>query len=145
MVTMRRSLQRQISGEVLFLGQTVALIIFSTCLGFIRHEDWGQWFHIGVLDWVAFASFVIIALFFSNIGQIIALKKLSAPFVSSFLTLRLVGTVICGILVLGENFTSIWQVAGAVIVLVTLSIYMRISRGGEQSPPPANPAVSANE
>jgi drug/metabolite transporter (DMT)-like permease len=128
MVILRRSLQHQVAGEMLFLAQAIGLILFSSGLSLVWGEDWGRWLNIGFSDWLAFAAFVLVALLFSNIGQILALKRLSAPFVSSFLTLRLVGAVIGGILVLGENFTSIWQVVGTVIVLVTLTIYMKVSQ-----------------
>jgi drug/metabolite transporter (DMT)-like permease len=128
MIIVRRGLQHALPGEVIFFVQALALVISSFALSMIWHNNWGRWEELGWLDWLVFGCYVVIALLFANTGQILSLKHLSAPLVSSFLSLRLVGTVIGGMIILGEKFTTIWQVIGTIIVLVTLTLYLWFSK-----------------
>ncbi len=41
---------------------------------------------------------------------------------------RLISALALGALLLGERLTSLWQVLGAVIVLVTITVYLRRQR-----------------
>jgi drug/metabolite transporter (DMT)-like permease len=63
----------------------------------------------------------------ANLTQIVALRHIGAPLVSSTMALRLVSALVFGGLVLGERLTSVWQGLGAAVVLVTITWY--VSRG----------------
>lgn len=76
-------------------------------------------------DWLVFAAFSLGVLLGANLGQINALRYLGAPLVSSMLASRLVSALIVGALLLGERLTSLWQLLGAGVVLVTITWYLR--------------------
>ena len=71
-----------------------------------------------------FAVFTLGVLAGANLGQIGALRHLGAPLVSSLLGWRLVSALIIAGVLLGERLTSLWQVMGALIVLVTITWYL---------------------
>jgi drug/metabolite transporter (DMT)-like permease len=75
----------------------------------------------------------------ANLGQIVALRRLGAPLVSSLLAWRLVSAMVVGVLLLDERLTSPWQALGAGAVLVTITWYLwqqRVVENGESLPPP---------
>jgi drug/metabolite transporter (DMT)-like permease len=124
MVLIRRSFKQALPGEAVFATQIVALVVVMTLSSLIIREDWSQWAALAPTDWLVFAAFVGIALLFANYGQILALKRLSAPAVSGLAPWRLVSALVGSSLLLGERLTSIWQIFGAIIVLLTLSWYL---------------------
>jgi hypothetical protein len=48
--------------------------------------------------------------------------------VSSLMGWRLISTLLAGMFLLGEQLTSVWQVAGMILVLVTVTCYLWIQR-----------------
>ncbi len=124
MISVRRTAEVNLPGEAVFVFQLIAILGVSLPLSLLLGEDWGRWLEIGVFDWFIFAAFFFGVLLGANMSQIIALRHLGAPRVSSLMAWRLVSTLILGGLLLGERLTSIWQVAGAVIVVLTLSWYL---------------------
>ena len=57
--------------------------------------------------------------------QITALSRLRAAFYSSLSAWRLVVALVGAALLLGERLTSAWQVFGALVVVVTVTLYLR--------------------
>ncbi|NJK78619.1 MAG: EamA family transporter [Chloroflexaceae bacterium] len=124
MLLLRRSAQRALSGEGMLLVQLAALVIISGGLSLLFRENWGSWLVLGGSDWLAFAGLALGPFLIGNVSQISALRQLGAPFVSSMFGWRLVATVLFAALMLGERLTTIWQVGGALLVVVTVSLYL---------------------
>ncbi len=131
MILVRRAAQHNISGEALLITQMVTIISIATILSLLLGEDWHRWQALSRRDWYVFAGFVLGVLVGGNVTQISALQHLGAPLVSSLLAWRLVSALAFGALLLGERLTSVWQVTGALIVLVTITWYLRQQRGRE--------------
>lgn len=124
MVMVRRSVKHAISGEALLLIQLVAIIIVSGGMSLGLGEDWNRYLEMRLSDWGVFLFFTFAVFLGANLGQIQAIRHIGAPFVSSLLASRLVSALVFGALLLGENLESVWQVAGAGIVLVTITWYL---------------------
>jgi drug/metabolite transporter (DMT)-like permease len=75
-----------------------------------------------------FAAFSLGVLFGANTGQVGALQHLGAPMVSSLLAWRLVSALIFAALLLDERLTSLWQLLGALLVLITVTWYLHRQR-----------------
>jgi drug/metabolite transporter (DMT)-like permease len=128
MILVRRSAQYDISGEAMLVVQLGAIVAVSLPLSFLLGEDWGQWQMLGASDWLIFAAFSLGVLLGANLGQIFALRHLGAPMVSTLLGWRLVVALVVAALLLDERLTSAWQVLGALIVLATITWYLRRQR-----------------
>lgn len=124
MIMIRRSFKQKLPGEAVFATQVIALVLVTGVSSLIVREDYARWRELSTTDWLVFAAFVGLALLFANYGQILALKHLSAPAVSSLSPWRLVSAVVGSSVLLGERLTSGWQFLGAVIVLAVLSWYL---------------------
>jgi len=125
MILVRRSAQYDISGEAMLVVQLGAIVAVSLPLSFLLGEDWGQWQTLDAKDWLIFAAFSLGVLLGANLGQIFALRHLGAPMVSTLLGWRLVAALVMAALLLDERLTSAWQVLGALIVLATITWYLR--------------------
>ncbi|MFV9503310.1 MAG: DMT family transporter [Oscillochloridaceae bacterium umkhey_bin13] len=128
MILVPRTVKDAVSGEAVLLVQLVALTATTGVISLIIGEDWGRFAVIGTNDWMAFLGFVIFVLLGANLTQISALRHLGAPLVSSTMAWRLVATMILAALLLGERLSSLWQIVGAAIVLLTITAYLRMQR-----------------
>jgi drug/metabolite transporter (DMT)-like permease len=124
MLLVRHSARRAVPGEAMNVIQLLALFAFSLPASLALGEDWSRYLALETVDWLVFATFVLGVLVMSNLGQVGALRRLGAPLVSSLLAWRLVGALIIGAFLLNERLTSLWQILGAVLVLVTTSWYL---------------------
>jgi len=130
MIIVRRTVQHQVPAETVFVVQLAAIVGITGVLSLLVGEDWSRWGAMGVADWLVFAAFTLGVLVGANLGQIGALRRLGAPLVSSLLPWRLVSALVVAGLLLGERLTSVWQVFGALVVLVTLTWYLWQQRPG---------------
>jgi drug/metabolite transporter (DMT)-like permease len=128
MIIIRRGARQSISGKSMLLVQLGAILVFSLLVSPLLGEDWGSWASMTPYDWLIFAAFSLGVLFGANTGQVGALRHLGAPMVSSLLAWRLVSALIFAALLLDERLTSLWQLLGALIVLVTVTWYLRKQR-----------------
>jgi len=124
MVLIRRSQKYAITGETLLLLQLIVIVVVSGIVSLLLREDWTQYLRIGPLDWTVFLAFTFIVFLGANFWQISAIQHIGAPFHSSLLAFRLVSALIFAWLLLGERLQSPVQIAGAVIVLVTITWYL---------------------
>lgn len=124
MIFIKRSFRLHISGEAVFAVQIIALTVVMFISSLVFQESWAAWLRLRTKDWIVLAAFIGIALIFANYAQILALKHLPAPLVGSLLPFRLVSALAGGAFLLGERLTSVWQMLGAAIVLVSLSFYL---------------------
>jgi drug/metabolite transporter (DMT)-like permease len=128
MLLIRRSAERAISARTVFFVQLLAIAAATLLLSLLLGEDWGRWAALSGQDWLIFLLFSIGVFVGSNIANISALRHLGAPFVSSLLGWRLVITLGLAALLLGERLQTLWQALGALIVLVTITWYVRSTR-----------------
>ncbi len=128
MILVPRTVKAAVPGEAVLLVQLIALTVTCGTISTLIGEDLGRFAHIGPSDWLAFVAFVVCVLFGANLSQIVALRHLGAPLVSSTMAWRLIATLTLAALLLGERLSSLWQALGAVIVLVTITVYLRRQR-----------------
>ena len=124
MILIRRSTRLNISGEGMLLIQLLTILVISLPISLILGEDWGRWQQLQTADWIIFGVFALGILLGANLGQVSALRHLGAPMVSSLLAWRLVSALFFATILLGERLTSIWQLLGAIIVLLTVTWYL---------------------
>jgi drug/metabolite transporter (DMT)-like permease len=130
MILVPRTVKETLPAEAVLLMQLLALTVTSGAASLLVGEDLGRFAALGPQDWLAFAAFVLFVLLGANMGQILSLRHLGAPLVSSTMAWRLVSALALAALLLGERLTSPWQILGAVIVLVTITLYLRRQRRG---------------
>lgn len=114
-----------ISAEAMLFAQLVALTVTCGAMSLLLGEQWDRFAVIGPHDWMVFAAFVVFVLLGANLGQIVALRHLGAPLVSSTMGWRLISALGLAALLLGEQLQNLWQVLGAIIVLVTITVYLQ--------------------
>ncbi|MCL4265277.1 MAG: DMT family transporter [Anaerolineae bacterium] len=132
MIVTRRTAHSHASGEGassegLLLVHLLALFTFSLLASLLVGEEWSQWRSLTPLDWLVFAGLSLGVLLGANLGQIRSIQHLGAPLVSSMMAIRLVSALLFAGLLLGERLTSVWQIAGAAIIIVTITWYLRQS------------------
>ncbi len=125
MIVTRRTARQHTSGESLLLIHLTSLTLFSGITSAILGEEWQQWQHLQLSDWLIFGLFAFGILLGANLGQLRSIQQLGAPLVSSMMAIRLISALLVGSLLLNEQLSSVWQLAGAGLVFVTLSWYLR--------------------
>ena len=129
MIAVRGSSRYHISGETLLLVQLSALCVTSGIISVFLQEDLSQWATIQPFDWMVFLllSFGILA--GANIAQIGSIRHLGAALVSSTMAWRLVSALVLAALLLNERLTSLIQLLGVALVLMTVTWYLWQQRG----------------
>ena len=124
MLVIRKTAQNNLPGEAVLIFQSVVILCFALPVSLLTGEDWAQWSRIGPQDWAVVIAYIVFVIFAANGLQIGALRHLGAPLVSSMMAWRLVSTILLGSFLLGEQLTTIWQMLGAGLVLVTITWYL---------------------
>lgn len=125
MILVRRTAGVKISGVAVLAFQTALIQVSALVLSLLLGESWTQWLVIGPSDWAIFAAYVVVVVIGANGLQIAAIRQLGAPMVSSLMGWRLLATLTAGMLLLSEQLTSPLQVAGMLLVLGTVTWYLR--------------------
>jgi len=129
MIIIRGTARQQIPVDAVLVFQSVAIMASALAISLIIGEDWSQWTRIGSGDWLVVVAYILLVIFGANGLQIGALRHLGAPMVSSMMAWRLVSALIVGGILLGEELTTLWQLTGALLVLVTITWYLWQQRG----------------
>ena len=108
----------------LLVFQTVLVQITALAISLAIGEDWSRWTEIGPTDWLVFLSYVVFVIVGANGLQITGLQHVGASLMSSLMGWRLVCALLAGMVLLGEHLTSLWQLVGMAIVLVTVTLYL---------------------
>jgi drug/metabolite transporter (DMT)-like permease len=110
-------------GENLYVFQSAAV-----CLAFflpsVIFEDWSPWLLMKGKDWLMFCLFILIVQFGAQYCIVFAIQRIGANTVGSTVSLRMVSAITFSAVVLGEGLSTIWQVVGAVVVLVSVSLFL---------------------
>lgn len=128
MILVRRTAHTAASGVAVLAFQTVLIQLSALVLSLLWGEDWGRWRTIGAQDWGVFVVYSLGVVVLANGLQIAAIRRLGAPMVSSLMGWRLVATLSMGIVLLGEQLTSLWQGIGMLLVLGTVTWYLSRQR-----------------
>jgi len=111
--------------RTVFLFQASGVVVVSGISSLVVGQDWGIWTRLPAGGWALFALIAGAVMLWGNVLQITALSRLRAAFFSSMMGWRMVVALALGALLLGERLTSVWQVLGAVTVVVTVTLYVR--------------------
>jgi drug/metabolite transporter (DMT)-like permease len=128
MILVRMTAHEDVPGDAVLVFQTVMIQISALTVSLLIREDWSVWLHLGGQDWGVFLAYALLVVLGANGLQISAIRRLGAPMVSSLMGWRLISTLLAGMFLLGEQLTSLWQLAGMVLVLVTVTCYLWIQR-----------------
>ncbi len=124
MLMVRVTSRHAVSSQATFTAQLMLLLLSTAVLSFIFQEDWTFWQSMQPFDWFMFLFFSLIIMFGANYTQISALRALGAPQVSSMQAWRLVIALLFGGMLLGEWLLQPLQIAGAVLVIMVVSLYL---------------------
>jgi drug/metabolite transporter (DMT)-like permease len=135
-IAIRRASKNNISGQTLVVVQAGVLTLSMGTGSVLLREDWTAWSRLNTVGWLCFVAFAIGVVLVGTVLQNVALRQLKASFYTTLQAWRLVSTAGLAALLLGEWFTSIWQVIGALGVMATITWYSRLQNA---------PAVSIKE
>ena len=124
MLFVRRAEQQHIPSDALHLVQLLALGGATGVISLTLGEDLTRWQTISPTDGLIFGALVLGVFVGANVGQIGAIRRLGAALMSSLLAWRMVSALILAALLLNERLTSLWQAAGALLVLATITWYL---------------------
>jgi drug/metabolite transporter (DMT)-like permease len=121
---------RGASAETMAFIQFASLSVFMTSGSLLVGEDWSPWISLPPSGIAAYLAFVFGVLLLGTILQNHSLRHLGASMYSTIQAWRLIGTITFSWLLLGERITTLWQVAGAIIVMATVTWYMLLQKSG---------------
>jgi drug/metabolite transporter (DMT)-like permease len=110
-------------GENIYMFQSAAIAL-TYALPSIIMEDWSPWLKMTLKDWIMFSAFIIIVQLAAQLFMVLAIQKIGANTVGSTVSLRMVSAIIFSAILLDEELSSAWQVIGAVIVLISVSLFL---------------------
>jgi drug/metabolite transporter (DMT)-like permease len=108
-------------------AETLAFIQFAgfgLCMGagsIVTGESWKPWLGLPARGIIAYLGFAFGVLLFGTIVQNNALRRLGAPAYATLQASRLLSTIALSWIILGEGIESLWQVAGALTVMATIT------------------------
>jgi len=135
--TRRMQTRQNISPDTFFTQQCLILMVVALVSSLLRDESWNQLATLAPDTWLLFGVFVVLNLAGSNLVQIRGLGRLNTTIFTSLIGVRLIVALLLGALLLGEQLTSLWQIAGALIVIGTVTWYVVLQTGSTQRATPA--------
>jgi len=124
MIFIKEAGKRGVSAETLAFIQFASLGICMGSGSLLVGESWKPWLSLPLSGIAAYLAFAFGVLLFGTIMQNNALKHLGAPTYSTIQAWRLLSTIAYSWLLLGEGISTLWQAAGTVIVMATVTWYM---------------------
>lgn len=124
MLAVRNTANSPVSGFDALVVQSIFVWTLSLGISLATGEEWGRWLTINRTTFLVELSHIVFIIFAANTLQIIAIRQIGAPTVSTIMPFRLVSTLLFSWLLLGERLQSWWQAAGAAIVLITVTHYL---------------------
>jgi len=119
-------------GDELLFFLTSPIVVLAAFATLILEEDWSIWRNLSTTGWIIWSIFSFGILLFGNILQISSIQVLGAPLVSTLLAVRLVSALLFSYIVLDEELSDIYQFIGAIVVLITITLYMWIQKRGSK-------------
>ena len=110
-------------------AETLAFIQFASlavCMGtgsIVAGESWKPWLSLAPSGIAAYLTFAFGVLLIGTVIQNNAIRNLGAPTYSTLQAMRLLSTIIYSWLLLGEGISTLWQAAGTLLVMATITWY----------------------
>ena len=108
----------------LFVSQISLVAVGYWVLAAVNHEPWQPFREFGLSVWLVFGLFVVLSIVAAGITQTVSISRIKATLFSALLSWRLAVAAVIGWLLLGEALSSGWQIAGVVLVMGTISLYL---------------------
>lgn len=128
MIMIRKGAKANLPPTQMLIFQGGFMIIPTTIASLALGEDWSKWLSITPQTALLVALFTLVVTVLSNTFNINAIARIGAPAVSSLMPWRLIVTLILAWVMLGERLDSVWQIAGAAIVFLTVTWYLYMRR-----------------
>ncbi len=120
----RRSSRQEAGRGIIMFQQGLAMTMAYATVSLFAGEDWRAWLQVSPEGWLVIVWVIGGVFAMGNFLQITALSGANAALITSMMPLRLVSAIGLGWWLLGERLTTPWQWAGALLVLVTVSLYL---------------------
>lgn len=124
MLAVRRTADSPVSGFDALVVQSTVIWLLSLAISLATGEEWGNWLSISRTAALVELAHIVFIIFGANTLQILAIRHIGAPTVSTIMPFRLVSTIFFAWLLLGERLETVWQGVGAAVVLVTVTAYL---------------------
>lgn len=108
----------------LFVSQVTVVAVAYWALSALSRESWQPLTDSGLSVWLVFGAFVVLSIVAAGLSGAVAISRIKATLFSALLSWRLAVAVLVGWLLLGEALSSIWQIVGIVMVIVTITLYL---------------------
>ena len=120
----RRSQLREATRGLIMVQQGLAMAATFLALSWLTGEDWSQWTTASTGGFLAALAAIFVVQVGGNFVQITALGGANPALITSMMALRLISALVLGGLILGEHLTQPSQWLGAMIVSITVTIYL---------------------
>jgi drug/metabolite transporter (DMT)-like permease len=117
------STRAQSNHASIYVAQTSALVITYFLLSIISRETYISFLSINPNNVITLLCFLLVVVT-GGVLMILAISRLNTTLFSSLLSLRLVVALIAGWLFLGERLTSIFQLIGTLMVVLSITWYL---------------------
>ncbi|RME82508.1 MAG: DMT family transporter [Caldilineae bacterium] len=124
----RRGRIRQVSSGMIMVQQGMTMWPVFLALSLLIGEDWSAWGSVSGMGWVAIMAVIWLVQVSGNLIQITALGGANPALITSLMALRLVSALLLAWLLLGEMLVTPAQWLGALLVILTVSIYLWLQR-----------------
>lgn len=115
---------RGLSPPTMFFQRAMAMAVTYSVLSTMAGEAWKPFAHLTVSSWVIYIILVA-ALTSGGVSQVVSISRVKATVFSTLLSWRLLVVLGAGWVLLGEWLASIWQGVGVVIVILSITLYLR--------------------
>ncbi len=120
--------------EGLALAQVMLVAVTYWVLSLTAQESWPSFSQTAPHVWVVFILFVLVSIVAASVLQIRSISRIKAALFSTLLSWRLVVAVVMGWLLLGERLSTVWQVAGVLLVMGTITLYVQRQASTTENP-----------
>jgi drug/metabolite transporter (DMT)-like permease len=108
-----------------FFQQVFSTAVVYILLSLLNAESWQPFTSLSASAWAVFALLTVFGLIGGGLSQVFAISRINTTLFSTLLSWRLVAAIGLGWILLGERLTSLWQLLGIVMVILTLTLYLR--------------------
>jgi drug/metabolite transporter (DMT)-like permease len=123
---------RGFSPPTMFFQRAMAMAVTYSVLSSLAGEAWKPFAHLTVSSWVIYVI-LLAALTSGGLSQVLSISRVKATLFSTLLSWRLLVVLAVGWALLGEWLASIWQGVGVVIVILSITLYLRHQATHNQS------------
>ena len=114
-----------LSPQGLFLAQVFVGAGTYWVLSIVSHESWMEFAHLPSSVMIAFTLLILVSIVAAGISQIVSLARVKTSLFSTLLSWRLVIAASSSWILLGEKLSTAWQIAGILLVIGSITLYLR--------------------